>query len=51
MGPRLHSFGSVALPRSHIHRYRVAFVDCDPAQIVHFSNSASKPAPWLEFMF
>ena len=26
------------MPRSHIHRYRVAFVDCDPAQIVHFSN-------------
>ncbi|GLT23695.1 4-hydroxybenzoyl-CoA thioesterase [Zoogloea oryzae] len=22
----------------HIHRYRIAFVDCDPAQIVHFSN-------------
>ena len=22
----------------HIHRLRVAFVDCDPAQIVHFSN-------------
>ena len=26
------------MPRTHIHRYRVAFVDCDPAQIVHFSN-------------
>lgn len=24
--------------RRHIHRYRIAFVDCDPAQIVHFSN-------------
>jgi len=24
--------------RSHVMRYRIAFVDCDPAQIVHFSN-------------
>lgn len=26
------------MARRHIHRLRVAFVDCDPAQIVHFSN-------------
>ncbi len=25
-------------PRRHTLRYRIAFVDCDPAQIVHFSN-------------
>ena len=24
--------------RSHVMRYRIAFVDCDPAQIEHFSN-------------
>ena len=41
---RLRAAGGAAIfrerdvPRSHIHRYRVAFVDCDPAQIVHFSN-------------
>ena len=27
-----------AARRSHVMRYRIAFVDCDPAQIVHFSN-------------
>lgn len=26
------------MPRSHIYRYRIAFHDCDPAQIVHFAN-------------
>lgn len=26
------------MTRRHIYRLRIAFVDCDPAQIVHFSN-------------
>ncbi len=26
------------MTRRHIHRLRIAFVDCDPAQIVYFSN-------------
>ncbi len=29
---------SEAKPRSHIHRHRIAFSDCDPAQIVFFAN-------------
>ncbi len=26
------------MPRSHVHRLRIAFSDCDPAQIVFFAN-------------